>query len=116
MISKLGAIRTDIKKPVKFVTQKGKDVITDSMQRNGIQWDNLGQISGKRVNAFLDDIKGVAGKGVKKVNPDDTFEYLAAHGASQIKDASSKPIFQYVENVKNPVKEAVKSVINMVRK
>ena len=56
VISKLGAIRTDIKKPVKFVTQKGKDVITDSMQRNGIQWDNLGQISGKRVNAFLDDI------------------------------------------------------------
>ena len=50
------------------------------------------------------------------MNPDDTFEYLAAHGASQIKDASGKPIFQYVENVKNPVKEAVKSVINMVRK
>ncbi len=116
MISKLGVIRTDVKKPIKFVTQKGKDVIADSMQRNGIQWDNLGQISGKAVNSFLDDIGDIAGKGVKRVNPNDTFEYLAAHGASQIRDAKGNAIFQYVENVKNPVKEVVRSLVNMVRK
>lgn len=116
MISKLGAIRADIKKPIKFVTKKGKDVIADSMQKNGIQWENVGQISGKTVNTFFDDIKGVAGKGFKKVNPDDTFEYLSAHGAGEIKDASGKPIFQYVENVKNPIKEVIKSIANMIRK